>query len=60
MFKILEKTTKIIRDSKKSVGCLFHNKNELKKFQSIGVNFLTYGVDTKVLYDSFHEIAKWR
>ena len=60
MFKILEKTTKIIRDSKKSVGCLFHNKNELKKFQSIGVNFLTYGVDTQVLHDSFSEITKWR
>ena len=60
VFKILEKTTKIIRDSNKSVGCLFHSKNELKKFQSIGVNFLTYGVDTKVLYDSFHQIAKWR
>ena len=29
VFKILEKNTKIIRDSKKSVGCLFHNKNEL-------------------------------
>jgi 2-keto-3-deoxy-L-rhamnonate aldolase RhmA len=52
----LERCAKIIKKYNKSVGCLYHNKKELNFFQSIGVNFLVYGVDSRILYNEYSKI----
>ena len=52
----LERCTKIIKKYNKSVGCLFHNKKELEFFQNIGINFLVYGVDSRILYNEYSKI----
>ena len=52
----LKRCTKIIKKHNKSVGCLFHNKEELKFFQDIGVNFLVYGVDSRIIYNEYLKV----
>ncbi|MFA4980525.1 MAG: aldolase/citrate lyase family protein [Sphingobacterium sp.] len=42
-----------IRRQGKFAGCLFHNGDELDFFKEIGIQFLAYKVDSKVLYDGF-------
>jgi len=50
----LEKNVKIIRDNGVSVGAIAHNIKEIKYLDSIGVNFITYLVDSNVLYKSYN------
>ena len=56
----LERCSKIVRDAGKSVGCLFHSKEELNFFKSIGINLLVYSVDSSILYNEFSQIKNWR
>ena len=56
----LERCSKIVRDAGKSVGCLFHSKEELNFFKSIGINLLVYSVDSSILYNAFSQIKNWR
>ena len=50
----------VCRDNGKSVGCLFHDGRELNLFKSLGINFLVYKVDSKVLSDGFSKVEYWR
>ena len=59
MFR-LERIAKVCRDNGKSVGCLFHDGRELNLFKSLGINFLVYKVDSKVLSDGFSKVEYWR
>ena len=52
----LEQCVQIIRSKNKSAGCLFHDKKELNFFQNIGINFLVYGVDSRILYNEYSKI----
>jgi 4-hydroxy-2-oxoheptanedioate aldolase len=56
----LERCSKIVRDAGKSVGCLFHSKEELNFFKGIGINLLVYSVDSSILYNEFSQIKNWR
>ena len=56
----VERWSKIVRDAGKSVGCLFHSKEELNFFKSIGINLLVYSVDSSILYNEFSQIKNWR
>ena len=56
----LERCSKIVRNAGKSVGCLFHNQEELNFFKSIGINLLVYSVDSSILYNGFSQIKNWR
>lgn len=47
----LKKLVKVIIKKNKVAGCLFHDKEELKIFQEIGIQFLCYKVDTAILFD---------
>ena len=51
--KILASSSKIIRKYKKAVGCLVHDPAELSYFKKLGVQFLCYQVDARVLYQGF-------
>lgn len=51
VFETLKKLIKIVRKKHKAVGCLFHDAEELKVFQKIGIQFLTYKVDTSIMFD---------
>lgn len=52
----LKKLAKVITKRKKIAACLFHTKDDLKFFKSIGVTFLCYKVDTAIVFDA---VQKW-
>ena len=52
----LEECVKKIRRKGKVAGCLIHNKDELRWFIEIGVQFITYLVDDAVLFNAFSEM----
>ena len=54
----LERCVEIIRKHKISAGCLYHNDKELNYFKKIGINFLVYGVDSKIIYENYNKV-KW-
>lgn len=56
VLKELEKAVKKIIIAKKSAGCMVHNSSDLKKFKAIGVQFLTYKVDSAIIYDAVLQI----
>lgn len=56
VLRILENSVKKINKAGKTAGCLFHDLKELKYFKEIGVGFLTYKVDSNIIYDAYHSI----
>ncbi|MDD5208177.1 MAG: aldolase/citrate lyase family protein [Elusimicrobiales bacterium] len=57
VLKVLEESAVKIRKAGKAVGCLFKNEDELHYFRKLGIKFLTYKVDTWVLYEEFKKMA---
>lgn len=57
VLKVLEECAAKIKASGKAAGCLFKNGDELAYFRKLGIRFLTYKVDTWVLYEEFRKIA---
>lgn len=49
----LKHLVKTIRQKKKCVGCIFHDRHELKYLQKLGIQFLCYKLDTSVIFDEF-------
>ncbi|NLE90943.1 MAG: aldolase [Elusimicrobia bacterium] len=58
LLRELEKAVKKIIKAKKSVGCMIHNPADLRKFKDLGIRFITYKVDTAIVYDSVAEIKR--
>lgn len=56
VLKELEKAVKKIIKAKKSAGCMIHNPSDLKKFKEMGVQFMTYKVDSAIIYDAVSQI----
>lgn len=52
VLKELEKATAKITKAKKSVGCMIHNLSDLAKFKKLGIQFITYKVDSAIIYDA--------
>lgn len=48
---------KIIK-AKKSVGCMIHNVSDLKRFKELGIQFITYKVDSAIIYDVVAEMRR--
>jgi len=47
-----------IRALKKCAGCMIHNVDELAWAKEHGINFITYKVDSAIVYDSFSAMRK--
>ncbi|OQX21092.1 MAG: hypothetical protein BWK75_03940 [Candidatus Altiarchaeales archaeon A3] len=45
-----------IRSKGKSAGCMIHNVDDLKMFKEMGIQFITYKVDTAIIYESFKKM----
>ncbi len=58
LLRELEKAVRKINKAKKSAGCMIHNQDDLKKFKNLGIRFITYKVDTSIIYDSVAEIKR--
>ncbi len=58
VFDTLKKIVKLVRNKNKAAGCLFHDKEERKVFERIGIQFLCYKVDTSILFDEIQNIIK--
>jgi len=58
VLKELERAVTKIRKAKKSVGCMVHNAAELKRFKNLGIQFITYKVDSAIIYDTVSEIRR--
>lgn len=56
VLKELEKAVKKIIKAKKSAGCMIHNPSDLKKFKEMGVQFMTYKIDSAIIYDAVSQI----
>lgn len=54
----LESAVKTIRSKGKCAGCLAHNVNDLRYFKKIGVQFITYKVESGIIYQSFNKIKR--
>lgn len=60
VLEVLERCTKIIRESGKSAGCLFHSQEELSYFKKIGINFLLYKVDTSMIHNGYAKVKGFK
>lgn len=58
VLKELEKATVKIIKAKKSVGCMIHNLSDLEKFKKLGIQFITYKVDSAIIYDAVAGIKR--
>jgi 4-hydroxy-2-oxoheptanedioate aldolase len=54
----LERAVAKIRKAKKSAGCMIHNISDLKKFKELGIQFITYKVDSAIIYDAFSAMKR--
>ena len=54
----LEKAVTKIRKAKKSAGCMIHNTQDLEKFWDMGIQFITYKVDSAIIYDIVAEMKR--
>jgi 4-hydroxy-2-oxoheptanedioate aldolase len=52
-----EAVSKIIKLGKVA-GCMIHNDSDLKRFKDLGIHFITYKVDTSIVYDSYHKMKQ--
>lgn len=57
VLKVLEDSAAKIAKAGKAAGCLFKNEEELLHFRKHSIRFLTYKVDTWVLYEGFNKAA---
>lgn len=53
----LEDSVKMIHTSGKKVGTIAANAEKLRQFKAIGVDYLTYSVDTGILKEAYQNIA---
>lgn len=58
VLKVLEDSAAKIRKAGKAAGCLFKSEEELRYFREHGIRFLTYKVDTWVLYEEYRKSAE--
>lgn len=58
ILKELGKAVAKIRKAKKSAGCMIHNISDLKKFKDLGIQFISYKVDSAIIYDTVSEIKR--
>lgn len=58
VLKELEKATAKIIKAKKSAGCMIHNFSDLEKFKELGIQFITYKVDSAIIYDAVAGIKR--
>jgi len=58
VLKELEKATAKIIKAKKSAGCMIHNFSDLEKFKNSGIQFITYKVDSAIIYDAVSGIKR--
>jgi len=58
VMKILEASVKKIRSKKKAAGALFHSTQELRRFKSMGIQFLCYRVDSDILFRAFYDAVQ--
>jgi len=58
VLKELEKAVVKIRKAKKSAGCMIHNVQDLKKFKELGIQFITYKVDSAIIYDAISDMRR--
>lgn len=58
VFETLKKIAKLARSKNKAVGGLFHDREEMKLFKKIGLQFLCYKVDTSIVFDEIQNILK--
>ena len=56
VLKALEKAAAKIIKAKKSVGCMMHNLADLEKFKKLGIQFITYKVDSAIIYDAVSQV----
>lgn len=54
----LEKAAVKITKAKKSVGCMIHNPCDIAEFKKLGIQFITYKVDSSIIYDSVLNIKR--
>ncbi len=47
-----------IKKAGKRAGCMIHNGDDLKFFKEIGIQFITYKVDTAIIFDAFSRMKK--
>jgi len=55
--EIITECTKRIRSKGKAVGALFHDPNELRSFNDLGIQLLCYRVDSDLLYAALKDIV---
>lgn len=60
VLKFLEGAVEKINKAGKFAGCLFHDLKELNYFKDMGVKFLTYKVDSSIIYDAYYSISKMK
>jgi len=54
----LEKAVKVAHTNNKKIGTIAANFGMLKKFKEIGIDYLTYSVDTGMIKESYTNIVK--
>ena len=57
---VLKECVKIIKDSGKVVGCMFHDQAEHEYFKALGIQMLAYSVDTNILYKGYKKIQDFK
>ena len=50
---------KVLDADKYAGGFVPQTVNEIKLVQDLGINFITYNVDTNIVYKSVKEITNW-
>lgn len=54
----LEKAVQVAHSNNKKIGTIAANDGMLKKFKEIGIDYLTYSVDTGIIKESYIDIVK--
>ncbi|MBF0570587.1 MAG: aldolase [Candidatus Omnitrophica bacterium] len=58
VLKALEKAAANVIKAKKSVGCMIHQASDLARFKELGIQFITYKIDSAIIYDSVASIKR--
>jgi 4-hydroxy-2-oxoheptanedioate aldolase len=58
VLKELEKAVGKIRKARKSAGCMIHDVSDLNQFKEFGIQFITYQVDSAIIYESFSRMRR--
>jgi 4-hydroxy-2-oxoheptanedioate aldolase len=54
----LEKSVQVAHVNNKKIGTIASNSGMMKKFMDIGIDYLTYSVDTGIIKESYTDIVK--